>query len=229
MNGWYNSTMDDSMVVNDAAGVAKDLAWSAANKIGPTWDYHTLYIPSSLLKNAAFPGFVRQAYVNKIRLGVAYSATSEVDAVLAYNKAQTDRGARLTHMVTEYEPYQAGQSYTYMDTLLKENAQRIIDSGMKHCIYMGWPKDDYWATLVEHADEINLHCYRTTAQMTDASIYGYVDGRLKMIAAAAAKLGKILKVNIIYSCEPAFAEMKKWLFVTDAYFFVSKYGRQIKP
>jgi hypothetical protein len=90
--------------------------------------------------------------------------------------------------------------------------------------------------------------------MTPSGLWSYVRGRLGDIASAAAALKKIVPINIIYSCEPAFAytyfqsyrwedahlmfmdqfntyattQMKQNLTVNNFSVFVTRYGKEIK-
>lgn len=253
MNSWYNNTLDDT-VATSVSATKQDVDWMNANRFDANkTQYANLYIASSLVKNANFPSIAEYAYGKNIKLGLAYSATSQVDTLLAYNTGKTI-GQKLWYGVTEIEPYNTGD-YTGMTNILKYSYPKLNAAGLLNVVYMGWPTDSYWATIVQYCDQINLHCYRTTAQMTPSLIWGYVKGRLELIAQAAKAQNKIMPVNIIYSCEPTFAydyfkantwasaqamflsqyaanasaTMKQYLTVYDFSVFVSKYGKQIKP
>lgn len=211
MNGFYNNTLDDFLAASDAAGATAELDWAQRQLIGTDWNHHALYCATSLLSKSLTPGVVRSAYQRRLRLGLAYSTTKEVDALLTYNTKQTDPACRLTFGVTEYEPYQSGQSYDYMTALLEANAPRLRAAGLQSRIYCGWMKSDYWPTLVAHADDLLVHCYLSSANMAKGTaIWSYLCAdsggynRLPRIAAAAKAAGKIQRVTLLFSCEPTF-------------------------
>lgn len=253
MNSWYNNTVDDTMSSSLTAS-KQDIDWMNQNRLHPDkTQYANLYIASSLIRHANFPSVASYAATKNIKLGLAYSAASQIDTLLTYNNGKTvDK--KLWYGVTEIEPYNTGD-YAGMTAILKYAYPKLKAAGLKNVVYMGWPKNDYWATIVQYTDEINLHCYRTSVQMTASSIWGYVEARLELIAQAAKAQNKIVPVNIIYSNEPSFAydwfkthawadahklflsqyaanasaTMKQYLTVSDFSVFVSKYGKQIKP
>lgn len=254
MKSWYNNTLDDT-VSTSVTATKQDVDWMHANRFSPTeTQYASLYIASSLVKHANFPGIVSYASGKNIKMGLAYSSTTQIDTLLAYNKAQTDITKKLVYAITELEPYNTGD-YTGMTEKMAYAYPKLKAAGLKHLVYMGWPTDSYWATIVANCDEINLHCYRTSADMTPSGIWGYVQKRLGLIADACKAQNKLMKVNILYSCEPSFAydwfkangwnaahniflgqyatkataNMKAFLNVNDFAIFVSKYGKQIKP
>lgn len=251
MNGHYNNTLRD--VIGNLTAAKADIDWMARNFISTAPNVATLY-GTSQISNANFPIIAKYAADKKIRLGKAYSAESELDAVIAFNNRQTDPAIKFTHVVTEYEPYRDARGYDYLTNLYKNNAARLKAAGLKVVTYMGWPMDSYWGMIVKYSDEINLHCYRTPAQMTKSKVWDYVEGRLKLIAAAAKAQNKVMPVNILYSSEAAFAgdwykthtfwnghqlfmqgwdswataDMKTWLRATNCYVFVTKESKKVK-
>jgi hypothetical protein len=253
MNSWYNNTLDDTVATSVTAS-KHDVDWMNVNRFDANkTQYANLYIANSLVNNANFPGIASYAYARNIKLGLAYSAASQVDFMLNYNKGKTI-DQKLWFAVSEIEPYNTG-NYTGMTTILKNVYPKLKAAGMPNVVYMGWPTDSYWSTLVQYCDQINLHCYLASSRMTPSGIWGYVRGRLELIAQAAKAQNKIMPVNIIYSCEPDFAydyfktntwasaqsmflaqyaanasaNMRQHLTVYDFSVFVSKYGKQIKP
>lgn len=211
MNGFYNNTFDDFLASGDTAGATAELNWAQRQLIGTDWNHHALYCATSLLGKSYTPSLVKAAYNRRLRLGLAYSTSKEVDGLLNYNSRQTDPFARLTFGVTEYEPYQTGQSYEYMTQLLETNAPRLRAAGLQSRIYCGWMKNDYWPTLVKHADDLLVHCYLSSSNMAKpTAIWNYLCAdssgfnRLPRIAAAAKAAGKIQRVTLLFSCEPTF-------------------------
>lgn len=252
MNTIYNNTLDDTVSTNPALSRA-DVDYMVRNRFNELPMYGTLYIANSLVRHANFPGIVSYAYGKGLKLGIAYSSDGEIDNMLNYNKVQTvDK--KLYFAVTEIEPYNTGD-YAGMTARMQYAYPKLKAMGLRHLVYMGWPTDSYWATIVANCDEINLHCYLPTTRMTASGIWGYVKGRLALIAAAAKAQNKFMPVNIIYSCEPAFAYdwfkkknwydahalflsqynqlastvMKQQLDVRGMSVFVSKYMKQVKP
>lgn len=253
MNTWYNNTFDDTVASNPDAS-KRDIDWTVQNRFNSRPQYSTLYISSSLLSNPNFKMLMGYAFSKGLMHGMAYSSKGEVDAMLAYNAGKTWGNQRLFYATSELEPYNTGD-YAGMTDKIKYAYPKLKAAGMKHQIYMGWPDDAYWSTIVEYCDEINLHCYRKSADMTVSGIWGYVRNRLGLIAAAAKAQNKPMVLNIIYSNEPDFAfdwfktkswyaahqlflqgwaanateTMKNWLRVQDMSVFVSRYGKQIRP
>jgi hypothetical protein len=255
MNSWYNNTFDDT-VATDPAKSRADVDWMNTNRFNLyQTQFANLYISSSLVRNTNFPDLIKYGYGKNIKFGVAYSETSQVDNMLAYNSGSSITiDKKLWFAVTELEPYNTGD-YAGMTAKMEYAYPRLKAAGLKHGVYMGWPTQDYWSTIVKNCDFINLHCYRTSNSMTASSIWGYVQERLGFIATACKNLNKIMEINIIYSCEPDFAfdyfkankwtsahqlflseyntkattDMKRFLVVDDFSIFVTKYGKQIKP
>jgi hypothetical protein len=250
-NAWYNNTLDDSMRVSLSSALS-DIDWMDANRINGGTQRATLYIPSSLVASAMFPQVVAYASSKSIDIGVAYSQTSEVDAMVAYNQGRT-ASQRIKYAVTELEPWNTGD-YSGMTAKMQYSKPRLRANGMGHLVYIGWPTSSYYPTIVTYADEVNLHCYRMSKDMTINGIWGYVQGRLGAIANEAQAQGRVLPVNVIYSCEPSFAltwfskhswsdahlaflqaydqrataQMRQWLKVNNFSIFVTKYGRQAR-
>jgi len=251
-NYWYNNTLDDSIRVSLTSAIA-DIDWMDRNRITSSNQYASLYISSSLIRSASFPSAVAYASQRGIRLGLAYSQTSQIDELLAYNNGKP-ADQKLVYAITELEPWNTGD-YAGMTSKMQYATPRLHANGLKHLVYIGWPTSSYYPTIVTNADEVNLHCYRTSDNMNLSGMWGYVQARLNILAQEAANQGKILPVNIIYSCEPAFAyswfskhswkdahmafqtvyeqratqQMKQWLRINNFSIFVTKYAHQIKP
>lgn len=250
MNSWYNNTLDDN--IGNLALSKADIDWQYKNFIGSAPNFTTLYASDSVIKHANFPQLVAYAKSKKINTGRAYSQLSEVNTAIAYNNANPNN--KLTHMVTEIEPYNTGD-YAGFYNILTTAYPKVKAAGMTHAVYMGWPKAEAWLPIVQNCDEIFLHCYRTATQMTEGYIWDYVSGRLAAIATACKIANKKIKVSIIYSCEPSFGlswfkthtwwnahqvflsawdkhasvEMKTWINASNMVMFVTKYGKQAKP
>lgn len=255
MNSWYNNTFDDTVAANPTASRA-DIDWMNRNRFNPNQtQYANLYISTNLIRNTNLPDLIKYGYSRNIKFGICYSQTSEVDAMLAYNAGTTITiDEKLWYAVTELEPYNTGD-YAGMTSKMQYVYPKMRAAGLRHGVYMGWPTQTYWETIVQNCDFINLHCYRPSASMTAIGIWGYVQERLGFIAEACRKLNKIMEINILYSCEPSFAydyfkanrwtsahqlflseynakatnDMKRFLIVDDFSMFVSKFGKEIKP
>ena len=254
MKSWYNNSFDDT-VATSATSSKADIDWMIRNKLHPTeLQYVNLYISDSLVKHVNFPGLVSYAFQNGIRMGRAYSAISEIDTMMTYNASRLNINEKLWFAVTEMEPYNTGD-YVGMTSKIQTVYPILKAAGLRHAVYMGWPSDTYWSTIVANCDEINLHCYRPSASITPSGTYGYVSGRLQLIADACKVQNKIMPVNLIYSCEPSFSydyfktnpwnaahnlflsqyaanatvNMKSYLMVNDFSIFVTKYAKEIKP
>jgi hypothetical protein len=250
-NSWYNNTLDDSLAVSLTAA-KKDVDWMDANRFSPEAQYAILYISSSLIRSSNFPLLASYAYSKNVRLGVAYSSTSKIDDIINYNIGKpVDQ--KIWIAVSEIEPYNTGD-YAGMTTVLTYAYPRLKANGITNIVYMGWPTTSYWSTIISNSDQINLHIYKTSSGMTPSGLWSYVRGRLGDIASAAAALKKIVPINIIYSCEPAFAytyfqsyrwedahlmfmdqfntyattQMKQNLTVNNFSVFVTRYGKEIK-
>lgn len=253
MNSWYNNTLDDTVATNPAASKA-DIDWMNRNRLMADRNlYANLYIASSLVRHTNFPSLMEYAYARQIKCGLAYSQKSQIDTLLTYNTGKPI-SQKLWYGVTEIEPYNTGD-YAGMTDILKYAYPKLRAAGLQNGVYMGWADTAYWKTICQYSDFINLHCYRTSAQMTPSSIWGYLKGRLEAIAQACKSLNKVMYVNIIYSCEPDFAYeyykrnswqsaqnmfltqyaanassvMRQFLITTDYSVFVTKYAKQIKP
>lgn len=252
-SGWYNNTLRDT--INTDSGVS-DLNWMIKNKLNPTgFDYNTIYGSSTVLGSSKFPALALSAYQAKIKFGIAFSDASGVDKAISYNKAQTDSRKKLAYIVSELEDYGSGNvTPTGFKALLESESVKVRAAGMRFGVYNGWTKQ--WDVVVKNADFLLLHCYIPSNRMTSgANIYSYLEGRLALVAAEAAKIGKIFPVSILFSCEPEFAQdyfktnpwlspadsfmaefnkkatltMKNMLIIEGTYMFVTKYGKVSKP
>lgn len=246
-NGWYQNSIDDNL-----SSPTADITWMEKNKI-TTADCDTLYISSSKVNDPKFPGIVQKCSDIGVKLGIAYSSSTEIDNMIAYNKRQTVPAKMLQWGVTEYEDYNTGDQ-AYYAKLLKDNSAKLLSAGLLRGAYQGWSTQ--YSNIVKYTDFLLLHAYRTSAQMAAPDdAYKYCKGRLASYAAEAKLQGKIYPISIIYSCEPSFgydyfkthtwmsahtrflssynslatATMKSNLIINGAYYFVSKYGKQIMP
>ncbi len=69
MKSWYNNTLDDT-VSTSVTATKQDVDWMNANRFSPTeTQYASLYIASSLVKHANFPGIVGYASTKNIKMG----------------------------------------------------------------------------------------------------------------------------------------------------------------
>lgn len=186
--------------------------------------------------------------------GFPYSTASSVTSSLnAYNKAVVD-SSKFDFVISEIEPYNTGDYAGFYTTLRTVN-NWCKTSGIQSCVYMGWPSDACWDTIVRNSSRIFLHCYKSSTTMSGDAQYGYTKGRQGVIAAKCKALNKKISIVIIYSSEPAFsytyfqsntwskpysdylsyysthatADMKAYLTQDGWMNFVSKYAKQIKP
>jgi len=252
VNTWYNNTLDDSLRISLPSALA-DIDWMDRYRIHGVEQSATLYIPSSLFLSGSFGQVAAYASQRGIRLGLAYSQTSQIDDLLAYNIGKPV-SQQLRYAVTELEPWNTGD-YAGMTAKMQYALPLLHAQGLEHHVYIGWPAASYYPIIVASADQIYLHCYRSSNNMTMVSMWGYLQGRLSLLAAEAQAQNKILPVNIIYSCEPSFAysfftkhswsdahiafqtiydiratqQMKQWLKINNFSTFVTKYAHQIKP
>ncbi len=181
------------------------------------------------------------------------SASSVTNGLNAYNKAVVD-SAKIDAVISEIEPYNTG-AYASFYTTLRSVGNWCKANRVMHCVYMGWPSEAAWDSIVVNADRVYLHCYRPSSSMSGSSQYGYVASRLGTLAAKAKARGKRISVVVIYSCEPAFAydyfktatwsgtydaftsayssrstaDMRQWLTMDGWMVFVSEYAKQLKP
>mgnify|MGYP003520642632 CR=1 FL=1 len=186
--------------------------------------------------------------------GFPYSTSSSVvNSLNSYNSSVTD-SSKFDFVVSEIEPYNTGDYAGFYTTLRTVNTW-CGTKGVQSCVYMGWPSEACWDTIVRNATRIFLHCYKSSTTMSGDAQYGYVKGRMGVIAAKCKALNKKISIVIIHSNEPAFSytyfqnntwarpyndylsyysthatsDMKQFL-TQDGYMdFVSKYGKQIKP
>lgn len=217
MSGWYNNTLKPLLSSNYGKA---DLDWMIKNKQNPTgWDLNTFYDNSSLLGNSKFPQCVLNAYNAKIKVGIPFSADSEVNQAINYNRAQTDSRKRISHIVSEIEDYGNGNATpAQFKTLMENNYIKAKGAGIRFGCYNGWTKQ--WDMVVKNTDFLLLHCYIPSANMSSGKkLYDYLCGssntdRLPKIATAAKALGKIYPVSIIYSSEAAYGQT---FFKTNAW------------
>lgn len=199
MNGFYNNTLDN--VIGDLTKAKADIDWCIRNRVNTGENYLTLYASRSILSHPNFPVVVKYAKANKIHIGFAYDTVNKVDAIIAYNKTQPLEG-KITHVITEYEPYNGVPGgYPEMTLLLQACYPKLKAAGIISGVYMGWPLDTYWDTIVKYCDQIFLHAYLKSSNMTETGIWGYTKGRLTAIGDACVRQNKTLQINIIYSAE----------------------------
>ena len=256
-NGSYNNTLDDVL-----SSFGAEITWMAKNKTNPDgWDYVSLYCSTSKMNSSTFDDAVLECYLKKIKIGIAWSAPSQIDDVIAYNARQTDERKKITFMTTELETYGSTPNCTVANyrTWIKDNYSKMKAAGLKSYVYEGWNYN--YDVTVPYSDGFLLHAYRTTAQMnTKDDMYKYMAGsnndkRMAMIAAEGKKVGKIVEVSVLTSCEPSFgldyykvhewndaydavkesfsrlasADMKQWLILDGAFVFTSRFMQQAKP
>ena len=186
--------------------------------------------------------------------GFPYSTSSSVVTSLnSYNSSVSD-SSKFDFVVSEIEPYNTGD-YSGFYTTLRTVNNWCATKGVQSCVYMGWPSDACWDTIVRNSSRIFLHCYKTSTTMSGDAQYGYTKGRQSVIAAKCKALNKKISIVIIYSSEPSFsytyfqanswskpysdylsyysthatADMKAYLTQDGWMNFVSKYAKQIKP
>ena len=181
------------------------------------------------------------------------SASSVTNGLNAYNKAVVD-SAKIDAVISEIEPYNTG-AYASFYTTLRSVGNWCKANRVMPCVYMGWPSEAAWDSIVVNSDRVYLHCYRPSASMSGSSQFGYCRTRLVTLAAKAKAIKKRVSVVIIYSCEPEFSytyyqgnawwkpiedfkaawntsatsDMKQWLSVDGTMIFVSRYAKEIKP
>lgn len=207
MNFIYDQVVRD--ILSNTSQLKSTADWYARNRFSPDWTGVSHYIStgSTGIRRAAFRDHVIRLYQRKIISGLAYSANSEIDNMLAYNSSQTDMRARLRFATTEFEPYNVTNGYALYQTILERNAPLLRAAGIYHIAYQGWIKKDFWPVIVQNTDEITLHCYLPSSAMTGANMYKYLNldssgyYRLDAIAAAGQALGRPVKVSILFSCE----------------------------
>lgn len=134
-------------------------------------------------------------------IAMPYSSANTVIINLdKYNKAVVD-SAKIDAVISEIEPYNTNDYASFYTTIRSVNtwakANRIMP-----CVYMGWPSDAAWDSIVVNADRIYLHCYRPSNRMSGINQYGYVLSRLNMVTPKAKTRKKKMSIVLIYSCEP---------------------------
>ena len=187
-------------------------------------------------------------------VAMPYSSASSVTSGLnSYNRAVVD-SAKIDAVISEIEPYNTNDYAGFYSTI-RSVGNWCRTNRVMPCVYMGWPSEAAWDSIVANADRVFLHCYRASTSMSGSSQYGYVRARMGTIAAKAKARSKKMSVVIIYSCEPEFsydyfraaswneaysnyktayntsatADMKNWLTQDGWMVFVSQYAKQIKP
>lgn len=214
MNGSYNNTLDDVL-----ANPAAEILWMGSKgKVNPYgWDHVSLYGVETF--NSAFGSIVLQLYLKKIRVGIAVSRVVTLDAIIAYNKAQTDFRKKVYFITTELEAEYANNNCTIAEfrTWIPQWYAKCKAAGILMKIYEGWNYN--YDITVPNSDGFFLHAYRTAAQMaTVDDMYKYMttagDDRWMKIAAESKKIGKITEVSVLPSVQPsygaAFYQTRPW-------------------
>jgi hypothetical protein len=146
---------------------------------------------------------LRKAGVQSI--GYPYGSANNVTATLAnYNKAVTD-SSKFDFVVSEIEPYNTGDYASFYTTLRAVNTFAGVNN-LQSCVYMGWPSEACWDTIVRNSSRIFLHCYRSSTAMSGGSQFGYINTRMSVIAAKAKAAKKKISIVVIYSAELTFAQ-----------------------
>lgn len=134
-------------------------------------------------------------------VAMPYSSASSVTSGLnAYNRAVVD-SAKIDAVISEIEPYNTNDYAGFYSTIRSVGkwcrANRVMP-----CVYMGWPSEAAWDSIVVNSDRVFLHCYRASNRMSGIDQYGYVVGRMSTIASKGKARKKKMSVVIIWSCEP---------------------------
>jgi hypothetical protein len=228
MQGIYDSSLDN--IFTDTTALNAHLDWVQKNKINPLgWDYNTLYISDSKINDPKFPDAVLNCYLRKIKVGVAWSAPSQITNSIAYNARQTDVRKKLHHMKTELETYGSSPNCTVAQyrSWVKDNYDKIRNAGMLSWIYDSWNHN--YDISVPYSDGLFTTAYRPSANMVNTDdCYNYVDDRLIEIVGVAKSLGKIVESAILTSSE---SNMGQTFFKTNPWdkqttMFVSSFGRK---
>lgn len=199
-SGWY----DNTTVIGNAASENYALDWYSKNRVSQLTETITMY--NMPVTKAGFAAFVKKAYQRNFRIIIPYTADSEVDKVLAYNKAQTDPQCKVFGMATEFEPYNydpkpAGR--TWLDAhqgdsifirLVTVNAPKLTAVGLIHQVYMGWHNDSLYKYIVKYSVGINLTYYRPSNVISGGDALGYMCGQTEAQTSVRSKWGRIVKV-----------------------------------
>lgn len=251
--GHYTNTL--KLVITDQTKLSQELEWLKQNKIDKEgWNLVTIY-GTSQMQNANFSKFALDCYLNKIRLAIAFTAMSEVNATFTYNNKQTDPRKKIVACVTEYEDYtSSGGDPVYFKNLLEQSSEALHAVDMLLGVYQGWSTQ--YEAIVKNADFVLLTVYRTNAQMANLDdAWKYLKARFTGYAAACKALGKIIPISPLASTELVFsqtyfktnpwrtlidnftksyatfgtADMKQYLIVNQMYVFVSAFSKISKP
>lgn len=253
--GHYTNTL--KLVITDTTKLAEELEWLKQNKIDKEgWNLVTIY-GTSPMQNPNFGKFALDCYLNKIRLAIAFTAMSEVNATFTYNNKQTDPRKKIIACVTEYEDYttsNGGGDKVYFKNLLEQSSEALHAVDMLLGVYQGWSTQ--YEAIVKNADFVLLTVYRTNAQMASLDdAMKYLRARLTGYAAACKLLGKIIPISPLASTEKVFsqdyfkpnawrtlidnftksyatmgtADMKQYLIMNQMYVFVSAFSKISKP
>lgn len=203
--GSYNNTLDD-VLSNPSA----EISWMARNKTNPGgWDEVSLYGIENF--NSVFAGIVLQLYLKKIKVGIAISRVVTLDAVIAYNKSQTDFRKKISFITTELEAEYANNNCSIAEyrTWIPQWYSKCKANGLNMYIYEGW--NYQYDVSVGNCDGFWLHAYRTSTQMaTPDDVYKYMafagtPDRLPAIVAEAKKKGVIVSISLLTSSQAKYA------------------------
>ncbi len=251
--GHYTNTL--KLVITDQTKLNEELQWLIQNKIDKEgWNLVTIY-GTSQLQNANFSKFALDCYLNKIRLGIAFTAMSEINSTFTYNNKQTDPRRKIVACVSEYEDYtSSGGDPVYFKNLIEQASEALHNVDMLLGVYQGWSTQ--YEMIVKNADFIVMTVYRTNAQMASLDdAWKYLKGRLTAYAAACKAIGKVIPISPMASTEKVFsqdffktkpwrtlidnftasyavngtADMKQYLIINQMYVFVSGFSKISKP
>lgn len=210
-HGSYNNSLDD--VIASLSSIGAEVTWMGTKgKVNPLgWDYVSLYASDSVVNNTNFDDAVLQCYLNKIKIGVAWSRMTQIDNVIAYNNRQTDYRKKISFVTTELETYGSSPNCTVTEyrSWIPQVYAKCKANGLKQYIYEGWNYN--YDVTVPNSDGFLLHAYRTSTQMaTKDDMYNYLRGRMnssdpsKSILAQAIAFGKIVEISVLSSSEEGF-------------------------
>lgn len=210
-HGSYNNSLDD--VIASLTSIGAEVTWMGTKgKVNPLgWDYVSLYASDSVVNSANFDDAVLQCYLNKIKIGVAWSRMTQVDNVIAYNNRQADYRKKISFVTTELETYGSSPNCTVAEyrSWIPQVYAKCKANGLKQYIYEGWSsyKTNSYDISVPNSDGFLLHAYRTSAQMTlPDDAFNYCAARLTQITTQAKSIGKIVDVSLLTSSEAIYGQ-----------------------
>lgn len=258
--GWTVTTGVKGFYSNQYSTIS---ASSSARQAHATWiskqgaNLDAIYGADSRMTGSGQPALsdliLRERRAGVRSIAVPYSRSGVTTSLQTYNRTVAD-SVRIDALISEIEPYNTGD-YAGFYTTIRTVGGWCKANRVMPCVYMGWPSDAAWDSIVVNSDRVFLHCYRPSSSMSGSSQYGYVKNRLASIAAKAKARNKRMSIVIIYSCEPEFAyshfattswsntyanystaynasatsDMRNWLTQDGWMVFVSQYAKQIRP